>query len=40
MKTTGIIRSLGLPLGFRFHSSDDDIVSIYLANKVCNKDFT
>ena len=31
---------LSLPPGFRFHLSDDEIVSIYLRNKVCSRDFT
>jgi hypothetical protein len=31
---------LDLPPGFRFHPTDDEIVSHYLANKVRNTDYT
>ena len=40
MNAVGASRGLSLPPGFRFHPSDNEIVSIYLRNKVHNRDFT
>jgi hypothetical protein len=33
-------QGLCLSPGFCFHPSDDEIVGIFLMNKVCNRDFT
>jgi hypothetical protein len=32
--------SIGLPPGFRFHPTDEELVSFYLANKIRNPNFT
>ncbi|OQU89451.1 hypothetical protein SORBI_3002G192600 [Sorghum bicolor] len=40
MNTASIGGGLTLPPGFRFHPSDNEIVSIYLMNKVHNRGFT
>ena len=40
MNAAGAGGGLSLPPEFRFHPSDDEIVGIYLTNKVCNRDFT
>jgi hypothetical protein len=34
------VGGIDLPPGFRFHPSDDEIVSHYLMNKVRNTDYT
>lgn len=31
---------LDLPPGFRFHPTDEEIITHYLSNKVCNTNFT
>jgi hypothetical protein len=40
MNVVGASGGLSLPLGFRFHPSDNEIVGIYLTNKVHNRDLT
>ena len=40
MNAVGASRGLSLPPGFRFHPSDNEIVSHYLTNKVRNTDYT
>ena len=40
MNAAGAGGGLSLPPGSRFHPSDNEIVSIYLTNKVRNRDCT